>query len=168
MDLTKTLPHNYQDSASVTLFQQSQYFFTSLVNQIQTDLKLLQTQKDLTQQAYFNKIRVLQGNFIEKKLATSIEKKYLFLQLPNTPGFLIESEGSYVYKMYRATKVNPILNSALGEMSRPEIFVLKSDVLEEFKVLDDCFVRTTTSDKTLSVEQMSEMLLLLAESIRLY
>lgn len=134
-------------------------------------MQFLRNQRQLPQFQFFNNTRVLHGNLDEnlKKLTRDFknEKRYLFLQLPNTPGFLIEAENeSEVYKMYRATKVNPILNSEMGENTRPEIFILKSTELEDFRVLDDCFVRTATSDRTLSVKQMSEMLLLLAESVR--
>ena len=161
MDLTKILSPDNSNLPLFTLLQQSKIFFAHLIDQLQTDLQFLQTQPQLAQHSYFNKTRVLHGNL------DSSEKKYLFLQLPNTPGFLIESSTeSEIYRMHRATKVNPILNTEMGGTSRPEIFVLKSMELEEFRVLDDCFVRTATSDRTLSVKQMSEMLLLLAESVR--
>ena len=170
MDLTKLL-NNRQSHPQLTLADQGTIFFSLLITQLETDLKYLCTQFQSNQQNFFKKIRVLHGNIDEniKKLTRDVEneKNYLFLQLPFVPGFLIESEkNSEFYKMFRATKVNPILNSETGESIRPEIFVLKSKELEEFRVLDDCFVRTTTSDRTLSVKQMSEMLLLLAESVR--
>ncbi len=161
MDLTKILNPDNSLPPLVSLVEQGKIFFANLIIQLQTDLQFLQTQQQLTQHSYFNNTRVLCGNI------DSSEKKYLFLHLPNTPGFLIESSTeNEIYKMHRATKVNPILNSDMGVTTRPEIFVLKSGELEEFRVLDDCFVRTTTSDRTLSVKQMSEMLLLLAESVR--
>lgn len=146
-------------------------FFNELIKQLEMDLLYLQSQVSLPQHSFFKSTRILQGDLDEKK--KKIEKKaypnkrYLFMQLPNQPGFLLEAETlSEIYKMYRATKVNPIFNSDTGDIIRPEIFILKSKELEEFIVLDECFVRTKTSDKTLSVKQMSEMLLLLAESVR--
>lgn len=175
MDLTKILNPEFLSTPAPAspLVEQGKIFFLNLIKQLEGDLQFLQTQPLTAQYAYFNKIRVLHGNLSTteniKKLKRDIstEKSYLFLQLPNTPGFLIEAENhSDIYKMFRATKVNPILSTQTGEMFRPEIFVLKSKELEEFRVLDDCFVRTTASDRTLSVKQMSEMLILLAESVR--
>jgi len=162
MDLIKILNHENSMHATplARLIAQGKTFFANLLNQLEFDLEYLRNQPKFVQQDYFYKIRVLTGNF-------ELSSAYLFLQLPHSPGFLIESEkDSEIYKMYRATKVNPMLNMETGETTRPEIFVLKSTELEEFRVLDECFVRTTTSDKTLSVKQMSEMLLLLTESVR--
>lgn len=162
MDLTKILNRDDSFNPHVSLVQHGIIFFEQLILQLQTDLQFLQTQPQVNQTQFFNKTRILHGNLDIN------EKKYLFLQLPNTSGFLIESSvENEIFKMHRATKVNPILHSDLGKTTRPEIFVIKSMELEEFRVLDDCFVRTTSSDRTLSVKQMSEMLLLLAESVRL-
>lgn len=172
MDLTKILNQDnfLHQNKIVNLAQQGTIFFAHLLTQLEKDLEFLRGLHDLAQHSYFNRIRVLHGNIEENTKKNTQnnknEKKYLFLQLPNLAGFLIESDEGDVYKMYRATKVNPVLHTHTGEITRPEIFVLKSGELEEFRVLDDCFVRTTTSDKTLSVKQMSEMLLLLAESVR--
>ncbi len=120
--------------------------------------------------AYFGNIRLLTGQMQQGGKAHNREKReipYLFLQLPSYPGFLIEYHDQEKYMtMHRATKVNPILNSQDDSLVRPEIFVLKSDELEQFQFLDGSFVRTKNSDKTLSVPQMSEMLLLLCESVR--
>ncbi|MES2614343.1 MAG: hypothetical protein V4591_02900 [Bdellovibrionota bacterium] len=174
MDLTKILNPNQLSPtlAPVSLVEQGEVFFANLISQLNTDLQFLQMQPKSPQYDYFNKIRVLSGNFDENLKKTTralknIEKKYFFIQLPNVPGFLIESaKDSEIYKMYRATKVKPILNTQTGESVRPELFILKSKELEEFRILDDCFVRTSSSDRTLSVKQMSEMILLLAESVR--
>ena len=173
MDLTKILNQTQtQPHHPPSLIEQGKIFFSHLILQLEVDLQYIQEQDVSSHYFYFGKIRVLYGKLNEqqKKLTAKDKinnKPYLFIQLPNIPGFLIESEkNNEVYTMYRATKVNPVLNSATDEIIRPEIFVLKSGILEEFYVLDDCFVRTKTSDKTLSVKQMSEMLLLLSESVR--
>jgi hypothetical protein len=172
MDLTKILtPSNENYAINASFLKLGKFFFTHLISQLEKDLLFIRSQTELPQFSFFNRIRVLHGNIDDniKKISRDIEseKSYLFLQLPNTAGFLIEEDKqTQSYKMYRATKVNPILNSDLGVQIRPELFVLKSPELEEFKILDESFVRTTISDKTLSIPQMSEMLLLLAESVR--
>lgn len=170
MDLSKLLQQK-KPIPQAQLKEQGNIFFLQLAQQLETDLKFLQSQPQLNTNSFFLNTRVLKGNFDENSKKQNSDCKseinYIFLQFPNISGFLIESDKEEnTYKMYRATKVNPILNSDLGERVRPEIFVLKSKVLEEFRILDESFVRTVSSDKTLSVKQMSEMLLLLAESLR--
>ncbi len=173
MDLSKILNQNNLShlKSPSSLEELGKKFFSQLLSQLETDLQYLSQQHQIPQFDYFSNTRVFHGNLDENLNKNSInyscEKRYLFLQLPNLPGFLIESEKEPdIYKMYRATRVISMQNSDLGKMIRPEMFVLKSRELEEFRILDESFVRTLTSDRTLSVKQMSEMLLLLVESVR--
>jgi hypothetical protein len=149
--------------------QHGRLFITQLYRQIEADLCFLRQQTDLPTFDFFDKLRVSFGNFEQRSLETrkeSIQKTpFLFLHLPSAPGFLIEPiRQTNVYQMHRATKVLPLLKTQMDEIRRPEIFVLKSKILEEFTVLDESFARTASSDKTLSVRQMSEMIILLAQS----
>ncbi|BBH53289.1 hypothetical protein JCM31447_17320 [Fluviispira sanaruensis] len=144
-------------------------FLHALYKQLDKDLMYLSGQKDLPKKYFFGKIKVTFGSMsldqFKNKPYIRYEKKYLFLHIPNHAGFLLEpSNNIEKIFLYRATKVMQQLSNEMGESSRPELFILKSDIIEEFKIIDDNYVRTG-NEKTLSVAQMSEMLLLLADSL---
>ncbi|WP_161597540.1 hypothetical protein [Fluviispira multicolorata] len=144
-------------------------FLFSLNKQLEKDLQYLSGQKDLEKSHFFEKLKVTFGSMsldqFKHKPFIKYEKKYLFLHIPDHAGFLLEpSTGIEKIYLYRATKVVQQLSNEMGETSRPELFILKSGIIEEFKIIDDNYVRTM-NEKTLSAAQMSEMLLLLADSL---
>lgn len=166
MDLKKIL--NQRESSSLAFAKANiplpgAVFFDELKLRLEGDLAFLRQQKTMPQNAIFERTAILSGHIEgSDKLKKQSLKTYVFLQLPYVPGFLIEyHDNPERYIMMRATKVNPVHNTQTGEIVRPEFFVLKSPILEEFIVLEKAFVRTKYSDRTLSVEQMSEMLWLL-------
>jgi hypothetical protein len=88
------------------------------------------------------------------------------LHIPGEAGFLIEPNLKIdIFYMYRASKVYQHLGNGTIESPSTPLFILKSDSISEFKLIDENYVRVVENGKTLSVVQMSEMLLLLADSI---
>ena len=145
-------------------------FYTELINQLKADILFLRRQKDLGKDLFFNQLKIsfgeLSSELNSKKKENTNTKSYLFLFIPGEAGFLIEPNTKLdTFYLYRATKVLQQLDSGNTESPREPMFILKSGVIEEFKLLDENYVRVKENSKTLSVKQMSEMLLLLADSL---
>ncbi|WP_397601348.1 hypothetical protein [Silvanigrella sp.] len=150
--------------------KQGRLFFTELKKQLEKDIIFLRSQKDLGKELFFTQLKISFGDLsseINLKNKDTIENKnYLFLYIPGEAGFLIEPNLKIdTLYLYRATKVLQQLDSGNLESPRIPMFILKSGIIEEFKLLDENYVRVKENNKTLSVKQMSEMLLLLADSL---
>lgn len=146
-------------------------FFSALKKQIENDLLFLRSQKDLGREFFFNQLKIsfgqLSSDSREKNKEIKDAKNYLFLHIPGNSGFLIEPNSKIdIFYMYSATKVHQQLRNGTVDSSDYPLFILKSNVIEEFKLLDENYVRVSENGKTLSVAQMSEMLLLLADSLK--
>jgi hypothetical protein len=148
------------------LIQQGSLFFAHLQKNIEENLFFLKQRKEDAETLFFKHVFLQKGIIKDKE--DSGEKReiaYLFLQTAGAPGVLIQRfPRSKSLVLHYATKVRTVLKNDLNELVSPEMFVLKSDTVEEFCFLDDSYVRTKGNDKTLSVEQMTETLLLLIAS----
>lgn len=148
-----------------------EYFFSALKIQLEKDLIFLRSQKDLGKEFFFSQLKIsfgqLSSEIIPKNKEIKNPKNYLFLHIPGKAGFLIEPNTKFdIFNMYSATKVHQQLGYISEDTSDSPLFILKSNVIGEFKLLDENYVRLSENGKTLSVAQMSEMLLLLADSLK--
>lgn len=172
MDLTKLWPQPKHEISNVDLpnEEQGKIFFKELKNQLEKDIIFLRNQKDLGKELFFSQLNISFGELSIESTAKNKDiynnKNYLFLYIPGEAGFLIEPNAKIdTFYLYRATKVLQQLNAGNLESPRVPLFILKSGVIEEFKLLDENYVRVKENNKTLSIKQMSEMLLLLADSL---
>ena len=85
--------------------------------------------------------------------------EYLFFTVPKKQGLLIQHvPDEKCIQIFNATQRTTMKKNPWGGMEKDSLIVLKSKVLEEFKPLDENYVRTN-DELTLSVEQASEFLL---------
>ena len=173
MDLTKLFLKSKQGVIDTQLQtkQIALTLFSALKDQLEQDLKYLTLQKDLDDDLFFSKVQILFGQYSEdskdKKNTSNKDKCYLFIYIPGNAGFLIEPNSTFdTLNMYRATRVYQHLGSIKEDNALTPYFVLKSDIIGEFKILDENYVRVSDNQKTLSVAQMSEMLILLSDSMK--
>ena len=169
MDLTKLWSLTKQEitDQDIPIAIKGKEFFTGLKKQLEKDILFLRTQKDLEKNLFFHQLKVSYGeiNLVPKN--KELTKDYLFIYIPGEAGFLIEPNSAYDhFYLYRATKLIQQFEAANNEGSYSPLFILKSGVIEEFKVLDENYIRVNANNKTLSIKQTSEMLLLLADSMQ--
>ena len=172
MDLMKLWQQPKQEisnSSNSPFENKGRIFFLSLKTQLEKDIHFLQLQKDLGKELFFNQLKVTFGQISTDMNSKELKnfKNYLFLHVPGEGCFLIEPNAKFdTFYMYRATKIYQQLGNMTEESGITPMFILKSDVIGEFKILDENYVRVADNNKTLSIEQMSEMLLLLADSVQ--
>jgi hypothetical protein len=164
-------PKQEISNVEIPIKTKGEYFFAALKTQLENDLIFLRMQKDLGRELFFNQLKISFGILSSDSLKMNKDSKetnnYLFLHIPGKSGFLIEPNSRIdAFYMYSATKVHQQLGNGTTENSCTPIFILKSNVIGEFKLLDENYVRVSENGKTLSVAQMSEMLLLLADSLK--
>ena len=138
-------------------------FLKLLLNQLYKDIKTLVSHPDSEKDAdmeILRGVKVTEGDIEYKE--TKSKKSYLFLFHPQSPGLLLETEDS-VITMVKATKVVPVTQNNFGDLTRSELFVVKSSILEHYTVLDKEFCRSQ-GGQTLSIEQLSEALLVVCLS----
>lgn len=171
MDLTKLFlksKHGMIDTHLETK-QKGLTLFSALKLQLEQDLKYLTRQKDLDNDLFFSKVQILFGQYSDesKEKPNTKDKYYLFIYIPGNAGFLIEPNSAFdTLNMYRATRVYQQLGHIGADAALTPYFVLKSEIVGEFKILDENYVRIFENQKTLSVAQMSEMLILLSDSMK--
>lgn len=145
-------------------------FFSTLKNQLEKDLIFLRSQKDLGKELFFSQLKISFGQLSSETIYNKEiknPKSYLYLHIPGEAGFLIEPNSKMdIFYMYCATKVHQHLGNGTAESPESPLFILKSNAIGEFKLLDENYVRVSENGKTLSVAQISEMLLLLADSMK--
>lgn len=165
MKLLQQPKREVSETSDVSLKTKGKSFFLALENQLIKDLSFLQAQKNFEKEIFFKMLKISSGELFSND--TKELKSYIFIHIPNTAGFLIEPNDQFnTLSMYRATKVYQQLNNASESSAITPFFVLKSDSIEEFKLLDENYVRVKDNNKTLSALQLSETLLLLAHSMK--
>ncbi|APJ03842.1 hypothetical protein [Silvanigrella aquatica] len=173
MGLMKLWQQPKQEISNIEVPHKSkgELFFSSLQNQLEKDLLFIRSQKDLGKEFFFSQVKISHG-LISPKANTKDKdfkdgKSYLFMHIPGEAGFLIEPNINFeLFHMYRASKVHQHLGNGNLDTPPAPFFILKSKSISEFKLIDENYVRVVENGKTLSVAQMSEMLLLLADSIK--
>jgi hypothetical protein len=163
-------PKQEISKAEIPFKTKGDLFFSALKIQLEKDLLFLRMQKDLGKELFFSQLKISFGQLssenIKKHKEIKDPKSYLFLYIPGEAGFLIEPNSKIdIFYMYSATKVHQQLGNGTAESPGSPLFILKSNVIGEFKLLDENYVRLSDNGKTLSVAQMSEILLLLADSL---
>lgn len=169
MDLMKLWSLTKQEISNidVPIAHRGKEFFNALKQQLQKDILFLQKQKDLEKNLFFHQLNVSYGEMSLNAHDKERTKDYLFIYIPGDAGFLIEPNSSYdSLSLYRATKLLQQIDSGKPDHIYSPLFILKSGIIEEFKILDSNYIRVLGNNKTLSVKQTSEMLLLLADSMQ--
>ena len=164
-------PKQEISNPEISFKTKGELFFSLLKTQLEKDLLFLRAQKDLGKELFFSQLKIsfgqLSSESIQKDKEIKNAKSYLFLHIPGESGFLIEPNPNVdIFYMYSATKVHQQLGYGSAESTGTPLFILKSKAIGEFKLLDENYVRVSENGKTLSVAQMSEMLLLLADSLK--
>ncbi len=164
-------PKQETSKAEIPFKTNGDIFYSALKKQLENDLVFLRSQKDLGREFFFSQLKISFGQLSSEARQKHNEirdaKNYLFLHIPGKSGFLIEPNSKIdIFYMYSATKVHQQLGNGTTDFSDYPLFILKSNAIEEFKLLDENYVRVSENGKTLSVAQMSEMLLLLADSLK--
>lgn len=135
-------------------------FLENLSAQAQKDLDVLSADDELSKKG-LSKVSIVRGVMEEKQDGHVVQLPYLFFGIQNKAGFLIEVHEEHL-RLLKATKVVPLLSDSSGSAVRPTLIVGQGGSLEEFLILDEETVRTAGSGKTLSLEQCSELLLVIA------
>lgn len=140
-------------------------FLHKLYETLAQDIEVLSKDSELYERG-FSRMSLESGSFEAAKKSNSASSNeappYIFIHLKEKPGFLVELAEGATFRLLRAKKVVPLLADVSGAPVRPTLIVGQGGSLEEFEVLDLDTVRTLNARRTLSIEQTSEMLLLLA------
>lgn len=169
MDLTKLWSHSKQEIFSIeqSITEKGKIFFQQLGKQVEKDILFLKAQKDLEKNLFFHQLKVSFGSIVLDPQNKEVTKEYIFIYIPGDAGFLIEPNQTYEqFYLFRATKLIQQVDLGKTDGNYSPLFILKSGVIEEFLLLDENYIRVNGNNKTLSLKQTSEMLLLLADSMR--
>ncbi|WGL59974.1 hypothetical protein QEJ31_15685 [Pigmentibacter sp. JX0631] len=169
MDLMKLWSHSKQEIFNIeqTIPEKGKKFFSELGKQLEKDIQFLKTQKDLEKNLFFHQLKVSCGSIELDPQNKELIKDYIFIYIPGDAGFLIEPNQTYEnFYLFRATKLIQQVDLGKSDGNYSPLFILKSGVVEEFTLLDDNYIRVIGNNKTLSIKQTSEMLLLLADSMQ--
>ena len=90
------------------------------------------------------------------------ERPYLYISVPGQGGFLLEPMDQYV-ALRRATGSSMLTKSIPGQREFQSLFFLQGQELERFIFLDQELLRGQLQDKTFSLPQLSEALLVWTE-----
>lgn len=169
MDLTKLWSHSKQEIFSIeqSITEKGKIFFQQLGKQLEKDILFLKAQKDLEKNLFFHQLKVSFGSIVLDPQNKEVTKEYIFIYIPGDAGFLIEPNQTYEqFYLFRATKLIQQVDLGKSDGNYSPLFILKSGVIEEFLLLDENYIRVNGNNKTLSLKQTSEMLLLLADSMQ--
>ncbi|WP_158998023.1 hypothetical protein [Pigmentibacter ruber] len=169
MDLTKLWSHSKQEIFSIeeSITEKGKIFFQQLGKQLEKDILFLKAQKDLEKNLFFHQLKVSFGSIVLDPQNKEVTKEYIFIYIPGDAGFLIEPNQTYEqFYLFRATKLIQQVDLGKSDGNYSPLFILKSGVIEEFLLLDENYIRVNENNKTLSLKQTSEMLLLLADSMQ--
>ncbi|MGY3804675.1 hypothetical protein ACWNT8_11460 [Pigmentibacter ruber] len=169
MDLTKLWSHSKQEIFSIeeSITEKGKIFFQQLGKQLEKDILFLKAQKDLEKNLFFHQLKVSFGSIVLDPQNKEVTKEYIFIYIPGDAGFLIEPNQTYEqFYLFRATKLIQQVDLGKSDGNYSPLFILKSGVIEEFLLLDENYIRVYGNNKTLSLKQTSEMLLLLADSMQ--
>lgn len=111
-------------------------------------------------------LKVFTGNLDEHANPERDGTNYLFLNVPSSPGYLLElNSTNRQLEMRKATLIVPIKRNSREELESSTLFVTQPRVLESYEVLNSDLIRRHQPLKTFPVEAMSEHLLSLALGI---
>ncbi len=108
-------------------------------------------------------MRVYTGHLSEKADPEVDGYNYVFLNVPNMRGFMLElTEDETALELRRGTLIVPLKRNAFDELESSTLFVTSPQLLGSFQILGPDLVRGHEPVTTYPVEAMSERLLSLA------
>lgn len=167
MDLTRLLKARMASKANFGRTQSpARAFLENLASLLKADLSALKFQLENEDGIDTGFLRQLSVEFGELETTDTNGKAtgkscYVYLMLPGKPGLLLEMPDGEAVTLKHASLAMPILSDFSGSPQRTSVFIPRSQLIEEFTILDEKLLRTSQG-RTLNTEQTSEMLLSLA------
>lgn len=139
-------------------------FLAYLYKTLSHDLRLVRAEMEALTKNEAREVTLLAGHYdksnLDKNKSGAVYPDYLFIDIPNHHGILIEVSGEFECHTVRANRVHTMQTHFTGELKIPTLFVAHGKPEDGFVILSTDVARLQASDRTVSLEQLSEHFIL--------